>query len=149
APVDFGVVFDGTAYWMEVAVRTNGGGAFVPLNPRQPLTATPSAQFALNAGTSANAVTASSVGAGAVTSAGIADDARTSAKIANGTIAPVDLNLSTFNTTFWLVNGNAGTTPGSNFLGTTDSQPLELRVNNGTALRLQPSTGIPNIVGGS
>src|SRR5437660_12326041 len=30
-------VFDGGGRWLEVAVRTNGGGAFTSLNPRQPL----------------------------------------------------------------------------------------------------------------
>ena len=30
----------------------------------------------------------------------------------------------------WLLNGNSGTNPASNFLGTTDNQPLVFRVNN-------------------
>ena len=30
----------------------------------------------------------------------------------------------------WQLGGNAGTTPGTSFLGTTDNQPLEFRVNN-------------------
>jgi len=46
ASPDFGGVFDGSAYWLEISVRTNGGGVFVPLNPRQPLSPTPYAQFA-------------------------------------------------------------------------------------------------------
>lgn len=33
--------FDGTAYWLEIGVRTNGGGTFITLSPRQPITATP------------------------------------------------------------------------------------------------------------
>jgi hypothetical protein len=44
-------------------VRTNGGGAFVPLNPRQALTAAP---YAIHAGTAATASTASNVVNGAV-----------------------------------------------------------------------------------
>src|SRR5262249_51643518 len=40
-------------------------------------------------------------------------------------------------------------TPGVNFLGTPDNQPLELRVNNRTAFRLLPSSDVPNVVGGS
>ena len=35
---------------------------------------------------------------------------------------------------FWDLTGNAGTTPGTNFLGTTDVQALHLYVNNGTGL---------------
>jgi hypothetical protein len=47
----------------------------------------------------------------------------------------------------WGLSGNAGTTPGTNFLGTTDDQALELKVNGARALRLEPGT-VPNIVGG-
>ncbi len=35
-PLDFGGgVFNGDSRWLEIAVRTNGGGAFIPLSPRQ------------------------------------------------------------------------------------------------------------------
>lgn len=46
----------------------------------------------------------------------------------------------------WDVSGNAGVTPG-NFLGTTDWAPLELRVANTHALRIEPQA-VPNIIGG-
>jgi subtilisin-like proprotein convertase family protein len=36
----------------------------------------------------------------------------------------------------WSLTGNAGTSPPTNFLGTTDPQPLELRANDTTLLRL-------------
>lgn len=48
----------------------------------------------------------------------------------------------------WDLTGNAGTTPGANFLGTTDNQPLELKVNSQRALRLEPHATSPNVVGG-
>ncbi len=55
---DFGAgVFDGTARWLELDVRTNGIGSYVALNPRQPVTATPYALEALN---SLNATVATS-----------------------------------------------------------------------------------------
>jgi len=38
---DFGAVFDGTAYWLQIGVRTNGAASFTPLNPRQELTPVP------------------------------------------------------------------------------------------------------------
>jgi hypothetical protein len=54
--VDFGSgVFDGTARWLEVAVRANGSGSFVTLVPRQALEGTPYAQYAPTAGTAAQA----------------------------------------------------------------------------------------------
>ncbi len=62
-------------------------------------------------------------------------------------------------TNFWSATGNAGTTPGVNFLGTTDNQALELDANGLRALHLEytsRSSGFPrlfrqagmNVVGG-
>ena len=49
--LDFGnSAFAGEARWIEIGVRTNGGGAFSPLSPRHPLTAAPYALYAPNAG---------------------------------------------------------------------------------------------------
>ncbi len=65
-------------------------------------------------------------------------------QISRGTIPAAALNNS------WRTIGNAGTTPGTHFLGTTDNQPLELRVNNRRILRLEPNANnSPNIVAGS
>ena len=36
----------------------------------------------------------------------------------------------------WLLSGNAGTSPSSQFLGTTDNQPLTFRVNGSITLKL-------------
>jgi hypothetical protein len=49
---------------------------------------------------------------------------------------------------YWSLTGNWGTTPGTNFLGTTDNQALELKVNAARALRLEPANP-PNLIGGS
>jgi hypothetical protein len=59
--LDFGNQFPGTNRWLEIGVRTNGGGAFATLSPRQQLTSTP---YAVQ---SANAAAASSVAAGNIT----------------------------------------------------------------------------------
>ncbi len=48
----------------------------------------------------------------------------------------------------WSLTGNAGTNPSTNFLGTTDNQALELRVDDARALRLEPNVVSPNLVGG-
>jgi len=55
----------------------------------------------------------------------------------------------------WDTSGNAGTIS-SNFLGTTDNQPMSIRANNGRAIRIEPSAelsgGTPithNIIAGS
>lgn len=74
--LDFGAgVFPGDARWLEVGVRTNGGGGFTPLSPRQPLTAAPYALYAAQAGRAAT----------------VAGSSVTSAQIVDGTIAFEDL----------------------------------------------------------
>ena len=52
-------------------------------------------------------------------------------------------------TTLWGLTGNAGTTPGTDFLGTTDNQALELKVNNQRVMRLEPKSLSPNIISGN
>jgi hypothetical protein len=48
--VDFGAgVFTGSSNWLSIGVRTNGGGAFTALTPRQQVTPTPYAIFAESA----------------------------------------------------------------------------------------------------
>lgn len=44
--LNFGAVFTGTNYWVELGVRTNGGGSFATLVPRQSLTPAPYALYA-------------------------------------------------------------------------------------------------------
>ncbi len=52
-------------------------------------------------------------------------------------------------TTLWGLTGNAGTTPGTDFLGTTDNQALEFKVNSLRAMRLEPNPFSPNVIGGN
>jgi hypothetical protein len=56
--VDFGNQFPGADRWLELGVRTNGGGGFTTLSPRQQVTATPYAIQSANAAVAANAITA-------------------------------------------------------------------------------------------
>jgi hypothetical protein len=48
----------------------------------------------------------------------------------------------------WLLTGNAGTTPGTDYLGTSDYAALELKVNAARILRLEPNYFSPNLIGG-
>ena len=52
------------------------------------------------------------------------------------------------NSSGWSLTGNSGTTSGTSFLGTTDNRPLDLRVNNTRALRLEPNAAGPSIIAG-
>src|SRR6266496_3886448 len=59
ATLDFGAgVFTGANRWLEMSVRTNVGGAFIALSPRQQIMPTPYAIYAPNAGSAATATTA-------------------------------------------------------------------------------------------
>jgi hypothetical protein len=49
--LDFGNQFPGPDRWLEIGVRTNEGGAFTSLNPRQPLTPAPYAIYSSSAAT--------------------------------------------------------------------------------------------------
>jgi len=61
-----------------------------------------------------------------------------------------EFSLTTHNhdAAYWRLAGNAGTTSGTHFLGTTDKKPLDLRVNNVRALRIEPGAQSPNLIGG-
>jgi hypothetical protein len=61
-PLDFGGVFNGSNYWLELAARTNGGGAFTALNPRQPVLPTPYSIYAATAGNAGSVAAANIVG---------------------------------------------------------------------------------------
>jgi hypothetical protein len=65
--LDFGIHFSGADRWLELAVRTNGNGAFTMLVPRQQLTPTPYAIQAGHAATATSAVSAGSVSAANIT----------------------------------------------------------------------------------
>jgi hypothetical protein len=119
--LDFGgAAFHGEARYLEIGVRPgDSSGDFTPLSPRQELTAVPYALHALEAPWS-----------------GL-------------TGVPPELADGDDDTgEDWSLTGNAGTVPGSHFLGTTDDQALELRVNSERTLRLEPHTTSPNVVGG-
>jgi hypothetical protein len=152
ATMDFGNVFDGSARWLEIHVRTNNNGLFIRLDPRQSITASPYAIMAGNlapgaglSGTYGNAVTLSN-----------ANNSFSGTFTGNGANL-TNLNASALGglgaTNFWTTTGNSGTSPDSgNFLGTADNQPLELWVNGMRAMRYEfgsNTNGAPNVVGGS
>ena len=95
------------------------------------------------------AVTESKLADAAVTGPKLGPNAVTGDNIADGSIAAADIDLSSFTTQFWKTDGNSGTMPGTHFLGTSDSQALELKVNGARALRLEPNATGPNVIGGA
>ncbi|HEV2393664.1 MAG TPA: hypothetical protein VG146_15030 [Verrucomicrobiae bacterium] len=148
AALDFGAVFNGTSYWLEVGVRSNGVASFTTLTPRQELTPTPYAITSENldgllpatqlsgtlpasalSGTYGNPVTFNSP-ANSFSGNGSGLSGVNAAAL--GGLGP---------NSFWRTTGNAGTTPGANFLGTTDNQPLELKADFVGINRTNPITG--------
>jgi len=151
--LDFGAgVFPGSARWLEIGVRTNGGGAFTTLWPRQELTPAP------------YAITAENVTPG-VGLAGTYSSALTLNNPANnisGSFTGDGAGLTNINTAtlgglgaggFWQLGGN--NVSGGQFLGSTNNQPVEIWVNGVRGWRLEPKvndqnhSGIVNVVGGS
>jgi hypothetical protein len=154
-PLDFDASFPGANRWLQLEVRTTIGN-FTTLAPRQPLTPTPYAITASNlsgtlpafqlsgaipsmnlSGTYSGAVTFDNA-ANSFTGDGAGLTALNASQLASGTVPDARLGENVARTNqVWLLGGNAGTTPGTHFLGTRDGQPLEFKVNGARALRLE------------
>ena len=138
AQLNFGMgMFDGNPRWIELRVKTNGAATFTTLTPRQQVLPTPYATYAARAGSAAN---------GSVSAAQLDAPAPGPGQLLsyNGT-SLVWQNPPT--ATSWNLNGN--NSAAGSFLGTINNQPLELKVNNVRALRLEPGDTSANVIGGS
>ncbi|PWU20850.1 MAG: hypothetical protein C5B50_03020 [Verrucomicrobia bacterium] len=155
--LDFGAApFTGANLWLQISVRTNGNGAFLTLIPRQAITSTPYAIRAANvsaggglSGTYSNTVTFSNstnTFNGSYFGNGAGITSLDASQLSFGSVPAAALGNA------WKISGNSATAPGANFLGTSDNQPLEFKVNNQRALRLEAgssSGGAPNLMAGS
>lgn len=151
--LDFGYHFFGERRWLEIAVRDGGSsGDYEPLLPRQELTATPNAQFATTS------LWFNLLGKPEGFDDDVDDDLLNALPCAVGEV-PILTESGWDCATYaagggagWQLTGNAGTVPGTHFLGTTDTTPLELRADNLAAFRIEPVNaglgGHFNIVGG-
>lgn len=148
--LDFGPgIFNGTNYWLEVDVKTNGAGAYVDLSPLQAVTPVPYAIFAENA-------VNGGLGAGTYTNAVTLNNPSNNF---NGTFIGSGASVSNVNAlmlnglgtgAFWQLGGN--NVAGGQFIGSTNNQPVELWANQSRAFRLEPDTnnfGAPNVIGGA
>jgi hypothetical protein len=127
AHIDFGsVVFGGQDVWLQIEVAEAGIRPFETLG-RQQIKPAPMAQHALT------------LGANAVGSTQIVDGSITAADIDSGA--------------FWSTSGDAAGS--GDFLGTTNTTPLELRVNDTPVMRILDATDdfypdhAPNVIIGS
>jgi hypothetical protein len=84
ATLDFGGVFTGTNYWLQIAAQTNNGTGFATLSPRQQIMPTPYAIYSANAGYAASANSAAT--------AAVAGSANSVSSVnIYGTISPAQL----------------------------------------------------------
>lgn len=124
--LDFGAsAFTGAPRWLAIAAQCAGDAALTPLAPRQQLTPTPYAIFAASANSANSAATAGS--ANTANTATNAQSVPWSGVTGKPAWAQTELPA-------WQLLGNTAA-PGA-FVGTTNTQPLELRVNNTPGLRL-------------
>ena len=147
--LDFGsTAFDGSDRYLEVTVD----GA--PLIPRQKVSATPYALLAtglVSGSVGGDSVDSSEVQLRVVGTCPVGQSIRIINE--NGSVVCA---VGGVTGNAWVLNGNTGTDPSTDFLGTTDDTPLVLRSANAQALRIEPSTvqfnGLPitaNIIAGS
>jgi trimeric autotransporter adhesin len=153
--LDFGSEFNGSNYWLEIGVRTNNGSGYSTLNPLQPLTSVPYAVFAASASSVLGVIPSAGLGgsySGAVSFSNPAD-------VFIGNYSGNGGGLTNVNAAalggigadqLWKTIGNSNTIAGASYLGTSDNQPLEIKVNGIRALRIEPNTnGAPNMIGGA
>ncbi len=143
-------VFNNSAVYLKLWVSTNGT-TFQALSPTTRITAN---------GYALVAARAESVADGSITGASLASNINlnSTGTIAAGSFSGNGSSLTNIGTsslssallasTFWRLNGNSGTTPGTHFIGTTDDQALEFKVNSQRGLRLEPSPYAVNVIGG-
>ena len=159
--LDFGPgMFTGAERWLGISVRPSRTGSFTDLRPWQPLTPSPYAVMAGSASNLLGTVPAAQL-AGTLPGAVLSGVYGQPLSFTNGGnhfsgngAGLLAVNAATLNglaaSGFWMLGGNQGANPAAgNFVGTTDNQPLELRVYGRRALRLEPTTNSPNVILGS
>jgi hypothetical protein len=129
ASLNFGNVFNGTQYWVELAARTNGSSSgFVTLAPRQLVTPTPYALQALTASNTTGAIADSQLSANVALLSGGANFAGT---VSAAQFTGNGAGLSNLTVTSTVTNVVAET----NMSGT-----AVLRINNGSDFSSLPAT---------
>jgi hypothetical protein len=151
--LNFGDHYPGDPRWLGIEARTNDPtdlALYEQLDPRQELTPQPYAIFAGTAATVTNqAINTAQIAPGAVT----APELGTAGAPGTGQVLTYDGSGLAWTTPAgaqpaWLLNGNGGTDPNVNFLGTTDNVALVVRVNNSRALLIEPDATSPTLVAG-
>lgn len=150
--LDFGAAaFDGSPRWLELTFRPSGSTeTSAVLSPRQALTSAPYAISAITASHLLNGLAGdgsritnlqSSQLVGTVPIGVLPTNIVQNGQAASSTNLILSLNADLLDgmhaSNFWTLQGNKGTQPETNFIGTTDSQPLVFKANGRRLLRLE------------
>jgi hypothetical protein len=141
--LDFGVSpFSGSARWLDLAVRTNGVGDFTSLSPRQRIAPVPYAITANNLfgtlqATQLSGTLPPTLLAGTYSSAvALTNEGNSFAGSGSNLTGVTASSLNGLGAaSFWQLGGNSGSS--NTFLGTTNEEPLQLRVNGQRAFQLE------------
>ncbi|HXT11888.1 MAG TPA: tail fiber domain-containing protein [Candidatus Angelobacter sp.] len=155
--LDFGPgLFVGSNYWLEVDARTNGATAFTTLSPRQAVTPAPYAIMANSASNLLGNLPAGQV-SGPLANANLPANPTFSGTVTATSLTGNGANVSSVNalalnglnaTNFWQTGGN--NVGNGQFLGSTNNQSVEVRVNRQRAILIIPTAiDAPNIIGGA
>ncbi|MBL9139731.1 MAG: tail fiber domain-containing protein [Verrucomicrobiales bacterium] len=144
--LDFGTgVFDGQPRWIEFAVRPAGTGAFTVLAPRQPLTPSPYALFAMTpAGPKGDLGPVGPVGP----KGDKGDTGLQGPKGDKGDPGPAGPPGPAGSNDGWSRLGNAGTNPSTEFIGTTDANAFVIKAGNQQIYRFEGQPSGHRIIGG-
>jgi len=153
--IDFGAgIFTGSNYWLEVDVKTNLAGSYTVLSPLQGVTPTPYAIFATTASNVSGTVSAAQI-SGAVANGNLPSSPTVTGTVTAGSFAGNGASVTNVNATtlngmtagnFWQTGGN--NVVAGQFLGSINNQPVIVKANSQEAMRFEPTTDTPNVVGG-
>jgi hypothetical protein len=163
AALDFGAgVFNGPNYWLQIEVKTNGAAGYTTLYPLQAMAPTPYAIFANTASNVSGTVSAAQIAGGTILNSVLPVSPNFSGVVAANSFSGNGANVTNVNaaslnglssSNFWQAGGN--NVANGQFLGSTNNQPVEIRVNGGRALQLVPTvndanhSNLVNLVAGS
>ena len=156
--LDFNSRFESfTSLYLEIAVRPAGSDDYTTLSPRQPLHAALRSETALNVRD--GSIDDDALANNAVRAANV-DSSEVQLRVdgqcpANSAIQSIDdsgaVTCATASGGSWTLSGNAGTAPGTDFIGTSDDVPVDIRTNDRRAMRYEwgfSGSGGPNLIGG-
>jgi len=154
--IDFGAgIFTGGTNWLEVDVKTNGAGSYTVLTPLQGVTPTPIAIFAETAGNVSGTVPAAQL-SGAVANGNLPSSPTVSGTVTAGAFTGngagvTNVNAAALNglnaSSFWQLGGNV--VASGQYLGSTNNQPLEIRVGGVRVGLIALTNGSPDITLGA